>query len=91
MQYVAVYDKFIMYISVKFCFFSPKQIHILTDFHGLMRKPSSHYPFQICIQKKHICSHLQLVNLDAAQINVESIMYPLAHDMRESISCLYFK
>lgn len=42
---------------------------ILTDFHGLKMKQSSHYPFQICIQKKHICYHLQLVNPGAAYTN----------------------
>jgi hypothetical protein len=88
MQFVTVYYKFITYIAIKFCFFSPKRNYILTDFHGLMRKQSSHYPFQIYIQKKYICSHLQLVNLDAAQINTQSVLYPLACDMPASISCL---
>lgn len=33
-------------------------------------KQSSHYPFQICIQKKHICYRLGLANLDAAYTNI---------------------
>ena len=40
----------------------------LTDFHNLMKKQSSHYPFQICIRMRHICYHWELGTPDAAHI-----------------------
>lgn len=50
---------------------------VLTDFHDPMMRRSFHYPFQIYIQKKEICYHWQLVNLDTVgHISMSSVIWP---------------